>query len=129
MSSPIDLSKYKDLFLKAGNNYLAKLDQDVTAVANGTETPEIIDDMHIAAHSLKGQCLVMGYMTTGNLCLLLEHLFRDAKTNPTKLKNNMSIVFDAINQIKNSMTSIQNQDKEVNLAQFTQQFKQITGEQ
>lgn len=81
----IDLSAYKTLYLMTGRSYLKELVNQIQLLTKDPNNKEVIETMHIGAHSLKSQSLVMGYIETGMLAGTLEKILRVAKDGALEL--------------------------------------------
>src|SRR5579859_5837639 len=80
-----DQQKYKALYLQTARQYVKELQDNLHQLSLGNETSEVIDTLHRAAHSLKGQSEMMGYHVVGSVCALLETIFRSEKENKLSL--------------------------------------------
>lgn len=71
----IDLSTYKDLYLKTANEYLDKLINSLDILKVNPADQNAIADAHLSAHSLGSQSSTMGYSSTAELARALEDFF------------------------------------------------------
>lgn len=93
-------SEYHALFLSAATENIARLRNGIASLEQNEDDKEVIKLMHIAAHSLKGECLVMGYQQLGTLSFIMEKIFQQAKetqTTPTQeVRKNVQSVIENI---------------------------------
>lgn len=112
-----DQTKYKALFLQAAGEYIAELQRNLIEFKQGKETSEIIDTLHRAAHSIKGQSLMMGYTSLGALSLRIEKIFEAKKNKRLVLtKDLVDILMIAADEMAHCMDSIEKTNKENDLS-------------
>lgn len=120
----IDLSQYKDLYLRTAREYHSMLQTGISQLAAGKTDPKIIEDLHIAAHSLKGQSLAMGYTSLGNISQALEHIFQDAKANSSFLTSGLlTLIAKAVSEMNSSLVLLEQNQAENDLSTVIQEIK------
>lgn len=112
----IDLSAYKELYVKTAREYITKMRDSLPRLKNQPDSKEIIETIFISAHSVKGQSQVMGYQQTGSLSSMIEMTYRAAKEGqktitPTIIESTAS----AIDWLDKSVNSIESEGKEIEL--------------
>lgn len=94
-----DLARFKDLYFETAKEQIKILNENLTHYTN-TDDKEIVNKIFIAAHSLKGQSLMMGYEKVGLAAKLIEKIFRDIKEGITQKKTiNINLITSTINKI------------------------------
>ena len=117
--SQIDLSKYKGLYIKTAREYVDQLATGIENFADGKNDSELINTLHIASHSLKGQSLTMGYSSIANISLTLEHIFADAKSNLSILTPELiAVARNAVAQMSESISFIEQGNSEKELSEI-----------
>ena len=73
--STVDLSKFKTLYNQTALEYVKKLEDTVTLLRTDAANKNAMNEIYIAAHSLKSQSLMMGYLSLAQASLLIERFF------------------------------------------------------
>lgn len=75
-----EMNQYKTLYFQTAKEHINTLSENLPKFVQGNENDkEMAEKIFIAAHSLKGQSLMMGYQKVGHACLLIEKTFRNIK--------------------------------------------------
>ena len=69
-----DMSQYLDVFLDEGREQLALLETNVLEMERGNHTPEMLQVLFRAAHTLKGSSRAMGFLAIGDLTHEMENI-------------------------------------------------------
>jgi chemotaxis protein histidine kinase CheA len=113
-----DLSEYKELFDTTAHEYLEALKKSLTELAQNPAATEAIATAYISTHSLKSQCLAMGFTQTGLLCKVLEYNFSQIKDKEKQLTPVLQKKLEqAANELENSLTTIRTTNIEIDLQQ------------
>ena len=113
----VDLSEYKQLYLKTATEYLHDLQSNLTLYIADQTNAGALEILHRSAHSLKSQSLVMGYMGTGLLSKELEYIYRAIKDKKLTMSDQLSAALaEAQQKLYDSIESIKTNDKEIELA-------------
>ena len=67
--STVDLSKFKTLYNQTALEYVKKLEDTVTLLRTDAANKNAMNEIYIAAHSLKSQSLMMGYLSLAQASL------------------------------------------------------------
>ncbi len=97
----VDLSSYRDLYLKTAHEYLNTLKIKLSLLKQFANDAENKFEIYRLTHSLKSQSFFMGYKQTGLICKTLESVFYAIKENKITLSNEL---FDAINDALQKIT-------------------------
>jgi len=73
-SIPVDLSKYKNLFITESREHLEELTDNLLALENNPSEKTVMDEIFRHAHSIKGMASSMGY----DIVEVLSHTMEDA---------------------------------------------------
>ncbi len=123
----IDLHEYKTLYLKTSQDLVELLLKSLNSLSDTLTNSELIDEAHRAAHSLKSQSLVMGYMQIGFASHALEILFSKTKqqeyTLSRELLKEMRALVSAISQ---SLEEIKSQRNELKMTKNIETLEQIS---
>jgi chemotaxis protein histidine kinase CheA len=121
----IDLSSYRDLYLKTAKEYLEKLSADLELLKTNSSDSEAIADAHLCAHSIGSQSLTMQYTSTGNLARALEHFLNSVKEQQTQInQDELDTLTLGASKLAESVSSIETHNSELNLETETQNIKQ-----
>ncbi len=102
-----DLSAYKEVFLKSSKKHIEKCLLILEDLKTDILTPEIIDDLYIHLHSLKGECNTMGYNQIGDRCENALLYLKEEKLRPTNSFNVINSIGDTIDLIKQDLASME----------------------
>lgn len=107
---PVDLSAYRDLYVKTG----VELVHDYDVALQGLIQPnkarvEIYSELRRITHSLKGQSFAMNYKTMGKVWYRLEQLFTHCINNGAEIEDT---IFTRLPQSSELMTHIHTLDDE-----------------
>lgn len=69
-----DMSQYLDVFLDEGREQLVLLESNVLEMERGNHTPEMLQVLFRAAHTLKGSSRAMGFLAIGDLTHEMENI-------------------------------------------------------
>jgi chemotaxis protein histidine kinase CheA len=124
----IDLSHFKELYLTTARQYLTAMKKHIAVLVEDTHNEASITEVHISAHSLKSQSLVMQHQSIGMLCALIEKIFREAKEKELPLSSEVLIAIqDAILMMESSLNHIEKENSEVDLSYETQNIETLSG--
>lgn len=113
----VDLSSYKNLFVKSSNEYLDKLKADLEILSSNPVDKDAINNVYISIHSLGSQNLTMGYTSTGTLCRLMENFFYKVKNGQETLDSQkIQFVADAVLKVDESVRNIDANNSEIDLS-------------
>ena len=69
-----DMSQYLDVFLDEGREQLVLLETNILEMERGNHTPEMLQVLFRAAHTLKGSSRAMGFLAIGDLTHEMENI-------------------------------------------------------
>lgn len=108
--------KYKALYVKTAKQYVNELRENLSQLGTGNETNDVIDALHISAHALAGQSVIMGYHSISIISSLMEKIFKAKKEKEIDLSDDLlTKLIDAVDAIERSLDSIDKADEEVNV--------------
>lgn len=107
------MSKFQDLFNNTAFKHIQILYNKLADLSGTESQPNIIADLHLHAHSLKSEFLVMGYKNSGTYTAVIEQYLRSLKdSNNVPDKNKLDILKQALKEIENALKLIQTTSKE-----------------
>lgn len=120
---PSDIAFYKDLFVHTASDYLENLSKNLASLKEDLNNKELINNIHIAFHSLGSQSFAMRYHSTSAFCRINEAIL-------FKIKENRVVVSDELIQeliksteiVNNSVLNINSSGNELDL---TNQIKTL----
>ncbi|OGK22307.1 hypothetical protein A2866_05335 [Candidatus Roizmanbacteria bacterium RIFCSPHIGHO2_01_FULL_39_8] len=114
--SPVDLSSYKSLFIKTAKEFIVNLRRNLSFLSQNTNNKEVIYEIFRSVHSIKGQCLMMGFPKTAELCKTVEDAFHTINDEKQAFSADMMAIFsDSVNSIEQSLLSIEKNNREIDL--------------
>jgi chemotaxis protein histidine kinase CheA len=124
----VDLSSYQDLFIQTAQSYLEKIKSNLDIFLKNAKNKEVVSDLHISVHAIKGQSYVMGYQTLGDMCKELEYIFRAIKEDRLALNPELSkTIKESVQKIDASLQQIKKTHQEENLNQLKNKLEQLSG--
>lgn len=88
------------MFVEAASEHIKQLEYGLSQPV----TPQTIQDMHLHAHSLKGECFLMQYTALGEYIKVLEVFLKAKTVLTTQEKKNVN---EAILCIKRQIAEVQ----------------------
>jgi two-component system chemotaxis sensor kinase CheA len=108
MSNEMDMSQYLDLFLQEADEQLEILEQETLKLEQDT-TPERLQVIFRAAHTLKGSSRAMGFIGFANLTHEMENVLDKLRSGTlsitTEIADALLACIDALGQIKQSIAN------------------------
>ncbi|MEK7572221.1 MAG: Hpt domain-containing protein [Patescibacteria group bacterium] len=122
--TPEDKMKYKPLYVRTARAYINDMQQQIAILLKEPHNTEAIGIIHMAAHSLGSQSLVMGYSSIGELARLIEKIFRAKKDTRETIE---SEILASINVcVKRMIVSLYEIEKTGEELALTTEIKQLT---
>lgn len=121
-----DQVKYKSLYLQTAREYIQELKVNLKKLRKGKVSTDVLDSLHRAAHSLKGQSLMMDYPAMSDISLTLEKIFQAKKDNKITFSEDTISLFDeAISQMEACLNAIDKSDTETDLSAFVEKLQKL----
>ncbi len=125
--NPDDVTKFKSLYLQTAWGYLNMLNKSIAFLLKGEQTKEAVESAHLAAHSLKSQSLLMGYVQIGTMQGEMEKIFNDCKEKLTVPDNTtMDIILSGLKKIQTSLLQISDSGKEMDMSDEIKKLEATT---
>lgn len=123
---PIDVSKYKDMFISEAKDNLQILNSSLLKLEKKPGDKKLIDEMFRAAHTLKGMTATMKYNKMAELCHTIEDVMDEVKKKERKLTPEIiQVFFDCFDNLDLSLKQISKDEKEVASTILLSKLKQI----
>ena len=120
-------TKYKTLYLQTANQYVKEMKENVDQLLTGNETAEVIDAIHLAAHSLKGQSQMMAYPEVSSISSVIEKIFRAKKDNTLTLSDELvSKLPEAVSAMEACLDSIEKNNQENNESEISKTLQSLS---
>lgn len=108
-----NLTKYKNLFLKSANTCIEEILNASKHLKLNPKESQQLEIAHRNAHSLKSECLALGFLQTASSAKLTEHLFEKALEKKIDLNSLMiQDIEKTLEYIKKSIKNITRYNKE-----------------
>lgn len=116
MGNGMDTNNYRELFLKTASANLAKLRQGVVSLREPLPQLPALEQMHIAAHSLKGEGFAMGFQQFAAYSTVLEqYLKRVKESNESVSEPIILLLSSATEKLSQSLEQIKSKHEELQL--------------
>jgi two-component system chemotaxis sensor kinase CheA len=123
-----DFVQFKTLFLKTAREHLDSIRLAVDTLRKTPDNTETMNAVYIAAHSVKGESLALGYQTNASLAQLIEKVFHAGRDGEIKITPEiLDAVSTAVEKLSSSIDSIEREDKEDSLNEARMQLEKISG--
>lgn len=121
-----DTFSFKYVYAETAANYIRDMKNGVDDLMKGNRDSVIIDRIYLAAHSLASEHMIMGFVQTGSLCKMIEHVFYKIKNNQLVFVNALGILLQyAVCAVEKSFTMIRESNKEEDVSSYTQKLEQF----
>lgn len=118
------VNKFLEFFIQSAKTHVMYLKTSIPNLSQDSRPTGIVVDLHRSAHSLKGECLAMGYQTTGELAHLLEIVFHDIKMGTRQVTEELILeLTSCIVPLESSLKIIEESGQEQNLSSFSHEFQ------
>jgi two-component system chemotaxis sensor kinase CheA len=122
-----DQQKYKALYLQTARQITSEIKESLAKLSSGNDTQEIIEVLHRAFHSLKGQSEMMEYQALGSLSRLLEFTFAAVRESKLTLSEDIvQKIHEAVAEIETCFNELEKNNKESDLSQITKSLQSLT---
>lgn len=124
--SGTDFSSFKQLFNTSSSENLQQLKTAMSGLSQNPTDSKALELAHRMAHSLKGECLAMQYMSTGTLCRIIEHIFFKIQGKTLVLSDELlNLLQKAADSIEKSLKRIEIENIEEDLTQAAEELKKV----
>ena len=122
----VDISSYKKLYLETAKEYCNMLSSNYDKLSLSGFDKDALNNMYISAHSLKSQSQAMGYIKMETLSGMIEKAIKDVIDNNKRLSGELlNILKETINNIQQSLKSIEAENKERDTDTVAQKLEDI----
>lgn len=122
----VDISSYKKLYLETAKEYCNMLSSNYDKLSLSGFDKDALNNMYISAHSLKSESHAMGYIKMETLSGMIEKAIKDVIDNNKRLSGELlNILKETINNIQQSLKSIEAENKERDTDTVAQKLEDI----
>jgi chemotaxis protein histidine kinase CheA len=123
---PTELARFKTLYTQTAWDYVRLLEHDLLRIADDPKNADAIESLHISAHSLKSQSLVMKYEHLGLVCRDMEILFKEVKDgNRLLTEGDIQTLSEVVTGIKEALAAITANDAEHDMVEEAQKLNAL----
>ena len=123
-----EIIKYKNLYVQTARAYLNDIQHHIALLLKEPHNKDAVEIVHMAAHSLGSQSVMMEYKSIGTLSRLIEKIFRDKKDKASALDSEILVTINAcLKRMVVSVYEIEMKNKELDLSVEITQLEQISG--
>ena len=120
-----DINKYKTLYLSTAKDYLKNMQMHISHLLKSEQKEVAITQIHIDAHSLKGQSQVMGYNNIAKISEIIEYTFNKNEKENIEVKHDTLIkIQKALSALLDSTTQIEKTGKELDLKEIINKLEE-----
>jgi len=121
-------NEFITLFLQTSQGNVSSMKALIAKKQSDKPDPDILSVLYRLAHSLKGECSAMGFVTTAKNSHLLEVVFKKIINNELLFTPELVVdISESINQLEYSLNHIASSGSEIDLTNHISQFEQRTG--
>lgn len=107
-----DVSRFQELFLQTANGHILKMSSLLNQITEDS-SKSLIEDLHLHAHSLKGEAFAMQYIQFGTYVTVIEIYVKNIKeSNGTITEEKINYLRSAIQEMSKILEIIHNNQKE-----------------
>lgn len=123
-----DVKQFQNLFLQSAGEHVERLNTLLNAEQNH-ETISNIDDLHLHAHSLKGEALAMQYPQFGAYITVIEKYLKSLKDNNISIPQDKNgILKECVNELYIGLQYIKAEKTDpLDFENKTQHLKKVLG--
>lgn len=126
--STTDFSEFKSLFVATARKHLENIRTALSSLKKNTGDKDAMNNIYIAAHSLKGESLAMGYMTNSAVSQLIEKIFHAAKDGSLTLTDPiLTTTLQSVEKLSDSIDCVEKEDKECILTDEQMSLEKVSG--
>lgn len=120
-----DLAQYKDLFLQTAQEYTLALENALQKLHENPTDKQAIDAIHLSAHSLKSQNNALGFTTTAQVFMGIEHMFKNIQETPSPVPSDLlDLIKSAVDEFRQSLEKIKNENVEDDLSHILEKIQE-----
>lgn len=122
-----NFDQFKNLFFKTAREHLDVMLGHLQSFEKNP-TDQNLTDFRLHAHSLKGECLAMGFHDLGNIAKVIERITRTMIEKKTLMP--LSVVFEmkqTVLKMKNSLAILQNENGIVQFHEEELRLQELSG--
>ncbi len=120
-----DIVKYRGLYLQTARSYLIDMQRNIVLLANDPERKDSLEIVHLSAHSLASQSLMMGFNSIGAYSSLVEKIAKAKQEGTLSWSKDLLLLIDAeITRVHAALNEIEKTGKELDLSAEIKQLQE-----
>ena len=124
--SKVNISDYKDLYLKTAKEYADSLSKSCIELAKDMSNKDAINNLHISSHSLRSQSQVMGYNNMSNIAGAIEKIASAVLEGRNKINNDLiNVLKEAVEALSLCLSQIEKGNKENDLEPIIKKLEML----
>lgn len=125
---PIDLNKFKNIFLEEADEHLQKLNDNLLLLEKHPDDTKIIDELMRSAHTIKGSSATMQFQRIAFLTHVMEDVFDYARNGHLVVNAKIiKLLFEAVDGLQGALDALRKNKNEPNLSSLSAKIKKVTG--
>jgi two-component system chemotaxis sensor kinase CheA len=125
---PIDLSKFKDVYVSEVEDHIQKLNDNTLLLEKNPSDIKLVEELMRSAHTIKGSSATMQYEKVAFLTHILEDVFDYARNGLLKINPQMiTVIFSAVDSLDKAIKDIKDNKPEPDLTAVSLELKKATG--
>jgi chemotaxis protein histidine kinase CheA len=123
-----DITQYRAQFLTAAQTHIQEMQRQLSDIRNNLSNHAVLHEMHISAHSLKGEAYAMGYKNFGELITVVEKYLKQLIDGKKDFPIERFPAFAyAIAMVANVVTKLEQDNQEPELFEIIKTSKEQLG--
>ncbi len=111
-------ARFKALYLQTAREYVGKLTDNFRTLLSGNTNRDVIKEIRINAHSLKGQSAVCGYSSIQDVSLLIETVAKEVLEDHKEISSEqIHALLASLGDVSASLDEIEMSDNELDLSE------------
>jgi len=120
-----DIIKYRGLYLQTAQSYLIDMQRNVVLLANDPERVDSREIVHLSAHSLASQSLMMGFNSIAAYSALIEKIANAKQEGTFNWTKDILLLIDSgITRLQTALTEVEKTGKEIDLSTEIKQLQE-----
>jgi two-component system chemotaxis sensor kinase CheA len=125
---PIDLSKFKDIYVSEVEDHIQKLNDNTLLLEKNATDMKLVEELMRSAHTIKGSSATMQYEKIAFLTHVLEDVFDYARSGVLKITPEIiTVIFSAVDSLDKALKDIKDNKPEPDLNGIATELKRVTG--
>jgi chemotaxis protein histidine kinase CheA len=120
-----DIIKYRGLYLQTAQSYLIDMQRNIILLANDPERKDSLEIVHLSAHSLASQSLMMGFNSIAAYSSVVEKIAKAKQEGTLSWTKDLLLLIDSgITRLQAAINEVEKTGMEIDLSPETKQLQE-----